>query len=249
MNQLLERKNIPWIFFGLGVAGGILQTGLYAAAVDEKGLLLRGHPLEWGLWLLAALAAVLAAVSAQKEDKAGNYTRSFAPSRLAALWTALFALGTGLDACLTGVGQTRLELAGAVMGLAATAALLWAAVLRLKGRKPSFLLYCGVCVYLSLYMVNHYRLWSGDPQLLDYVFSLMAVVFLTLYAYQQAACCLGMAKLPVLMVTGLLTVFFGFASGELLFTCGAFWCMYDLTVLEPVPVPREPEEPAEEESL
>ena len=47
----------------LGLAAFALRTGLYAAATDAKGLLVRNHPLELALSVLTGLALVLAALS------------------------------------------------------------------------------------------------------------------------------------------------------------------------------------------
>lgn len=250
MKKLLERKNMPWIVLGLGVLGYLLRTGLYAAAVDEKGLLLRGHPLEWALWLLAALTGVLVPVFVQKLDGSNKYEHNFGPSGIGAWFTGLFALlGVGGTVLLEGPGMTRLELAGFACGVLAAGTLIRAAVLRRRGSKPSFLPYCILCVYLALYMINHYRLWSGDPQLMDYVFQLFAVIFLTLFAYQQSAFCLGLGDRRTLLTAGLLGTFACAVSmsGSLLSAMGLLWCLTNLCSLEPVP--PEPEEPAEEESL
>lgn len=249
MKELLERKNLPWIALGLGAVGRTAWTVLYLAATDEKGLLLRNHPLEWVLWLVTALTAALVLVSLRKEDKTGKYTRGFAPSVPAALAAALMALAVGLAAGFTGLGVTWLERATFGAGLLAAAALAVLAVLRYRGEKPSFLLYCLVCVYLALDMIGHYQVWSSDPQLLDYIFRLFAVVFLTLFAYQQAAFCLGLGKLRTLRAVGLLGIFSCMTAGSFMGVAGALWCGCELYSLEPVRIPEPPaEEEAEEEA-
>lgn len=252
MKQFLDIKRLPLVLLSLGLLGHFVWMGLYSLAMDEKGLLARNHPLEWVLWLLTALAVGLALFAARKQDGTGNYGREETPSGLRALWTVLLALAVGLDTWLAGPGMDLLAQVGFGWGMLTAVILLWIAALQLRGRKPHFLLYCVACVYFALYMVNHYRAWSGNSQLLDYVFALMAVVCVSLYVYQQAACCLDTAKLPTLWFSGLLAVFFGFMSGKMLFLSAACWCFSDLCHLNPVAAPEKPkaaEEAPGEESL
>ena len=58
---------------------------------------------------------------------------------------------------------------------------------RYKGAHLSVLFHGVVCVYLMVYLVSHYRLWSSYPQLQSYAFELLAIVFVMLACYQRAA--------------------------------------------------------------
>lgn len=246
MKNTFDGKKLPMAVGVLGALGFVLRFVLYAVAVDEKNLLVRGHPLTWVLWLVTALAAVLIVWTVAKLGGSNRYMDNFASSRRAALGAVFFAAGIGLTVLSGGMPETRLEQAGALVGILSVPALAAIAVCRKKGEKPHFLLYCTVCLYLALYMVNHYRPWSGDPQMQDYIFHLLCVACLTMFAYYQSAFVLELGKRKKLLFVGLLGAFTGItaaAHGEndVLYLTGALWCLTNLCTLEPVPE-AEPKE-------
>ena len=57
-------------------------------------------------------------------------------------------------------------------------------------------------------LVSHYRHWSTDPQLQDYCFQLLAIVFLMLATYYRAAFDVDMGRRRPLVICHLAAVYF-----------------------------------------
>jgi hypothetical protein len=199
---------LPVLMLILGAAAFALRSTLYAAAVDVKGLLLRGHPLEIGLTALTAAAMLLAALTAWTQKKTGFDAKPLG-NCLAALGNA--AAGAGILATvLTAESLAAGYLANAwqILGYAAPACLLLAGIARLRGKKPFFLLYAAASVFFALHIANQYRIWSGNPQAPDYSFQLLACVCLILAAYHRSAFSAGLGKRRAMLCFSLLGGFF-----------------------------------------
>lgn len=189
---------------GLGALGLVLGRLLYALALDEKGLLVRGHPLTFLLCLLIPVALGLAILAARRG----------APS--ASQNNALSALGQGLTAVaivctVLATDASSLEGPGRVwqiMGLLSAAGLLWAAGCHLRGKKPSFISDLLLCLFLLTHLVSNYRQWCADPQIMDYLFELLGVGAWMLFAYYCACARVGLGKPRMHLATGLLAVTF-----------------------------------------
>ncbi|MBQ8833347.1 MAG: hypothetical protein IJ001_00290 [Oscillospiraceae bacterium] len=251
MKNVFDVKKMPIGILGLGILGFALRAGLYVAAMDEKSLLLRFHPLEWALWLVAALTAGLVVWGVWGLCGSQKYEHNFGPSKAAAWGSGLFAGGIGVTVLLSGLPVARLDQACWLFGVLAAASLAAGAVCRARGQKPFFLLHCAVCVYLALYMVNHYQPWSSTPQLQHYVFQLLAVVSMTMFAYYQAAFALGLGRRRRYLALGLLGGFccvtsLAHTQDFLLYLTGAVWCLTGLCNWEPVPAEPAKEAPKED---
>ena len=169
---------------GAAVPGFLLRSYLYASAVDQKGLIISGH---WatralvGLTLLF-LAGLLLLIDNPKQEL--EYQDCFAPS----VWRGCGALAAA-TAILLQVFQNGMispdsvSNVASILGVAAGIGLLVAGICRLLGAKPHFLCHSAVSLYFAIQLVNLYRGWSSDPQLINYGFYLAAFVCLMLTAY------------------------------------------------------------------
>ena len=78
MNENLSRKLYPLLALALGLVGAGCRFLVYALGMDEKGLLVAGHPASVALWIVTAagvLAAVLAALTFREDNKAPDEGR------------------------------------------------------------------------------------------------------------------------------------------------------------------------------
>lgn len=237
MKNLLKPKNLPVLVMDLGLLGLILRGGLYAVAVDDKNLLLRGHPLEIALWLITAAVVVLVLSAVRKQAGSGCYEDSFGASRMGALGTAMLAVGIFVTVLKDGLAVSGLEQIRDILGIASGAAMAVVAFCRWKGQKPFFALHALVCVFFAIHMVTCYRGWSSNPQIQDYVFSLFACVGLMLFSYQQAAFAVDAGKRRILLGVGLLAAYACFVSlsgtnNWILYFTGGNWIILDLCCLK-----------------
>ena len=207
MNKLFHSKNTPFLILILGVAGAALRWLLYALTADEKNLIPLFHPLEIVLWIVTAAAVILVLAAILPLRNAENDPNRFAPSLPAALGALAAAVGIGLSVLAGGNIDGKLGLVRMILGLLSAAALLAVAFCRFRGKEPFFGLHAVVCVFFAVHMVSCYRVWSSNPQLMDYLFTLFASIGLMLFAFYHGCLEAGMGKLRLLPATGLLTAY------------------------------------------
>lgn len=251
MKHLLNPKNLPAVTLFLSAAAMLLRWLAYLFAVDHKGLLITWHPLMVLLWLVCAAAAVLIVTTVWKLDGSRRYSHNFRPSIPAALGAVILALGILLTV-FTSDAYYGLSRVRDMLGYVAASVLTLVAVNRIRGTKPPFLLHTLVCAFFAVHMVSRYRLWSGQPQLLDYFFDMTACVCLLLFAFYQASFEVGMGKRRMQLATGLIGTFACFAAlayteFPLIYGCGGIWTITNLCTLNPVPRRKKaaPEAPQE----
>lgn len=205
MNPDMKPNNLKYLILGAGGLGFFLQRMLFDTGIDEKELLTSGH---WALVSLLILSALVAAA-------AFFATRSLQTPQEVTVHPSI----SGCLGCLLGaaalfvrlpqplLGPDKLYLLERYFSMAAQLMLCILAFCRLTGRKPHFLLHGTLCLYLAVRMVAQYRLWSSDPQLMDYAFFLLAHVALALSAYQLAAWDAGFGNLKKLWFWGLIALY------------------------------------------
>ena len=190
MKRFLKLQYLPLAVLGCGVIAALLRALLWIAAIGDNtsSLLPAGTWPDVLCWITVALTIALLAVSARKIRNNKKYTSNFSASPIGAIAMVLAAVGF-LFTSITdlSVSADPITTAATVMGFVAVAALLLLAYFRYKGLRPTMLLHSVVCVYLMLYLVSHYRLWSAAPQLQTYAFELLAIVFVMMACYHRAA--------------------------------------------------------------
>lgn len=240
MKNALKSKYLPFAVLGLGIAALLLRWLLYAVAVDDKNLLILGHPLEIVLWLVTVAAAALVIAVVRKLDGSNRYVDNFHASAAAAAGSCVMAAGILLTVLSLDAAKSTLEMARNILGIVSAPGLVWAGIERYRGKRPFFLCYGVAAVFFALYMISHYQTWSGNPQLQDYVYSLLAASGLTLFAYHLSAFSVGSGKRRMQLALGLLCVFFCAAAlphteAPALYLTGGIWAFTNLCGLTPVP--------------
>ena len=210
------------------VAAGLWYL-MYFTAVDEKGLL---TPWNWPGILLAviaaaAVAAVVMGCRGLKEDKESD---GLIPGWV---WGCALALGIVTMLMTETARVDNLAKIQYWLGWASIPCLLAATFTLHLGKRPAFLFHGIVCLFFGLHLVDYYRVWSGEPQLMDYLFQLFGCVGLLLTAYQRTAFDVEAGNYRALRITELLTAFACLVaaadSGQSLFyLAGGMWCLLGL---------------------
>ena len=237
MKQNSGSIKLPVMMLVFGVAALALRKALYATAVDVKGLLLRYQPLEIALLVLTAGVLVRIVLASRKEQKSGIYEEHYGASLPGAL--GQMAAGAGiLMTVLTAAPGTGnyLEMAWRILGLTAPVCLDLAGITRLLGKRPFFLLHVVVCLFFVLHIVTRYQLWSGHPQMQDYIFALFGAMTLMFFGFYTAAMEAGCGSLRMTQGMGLAAVYLCLAelarsACPWLYLGGALWVLTDLCSL------------------
>lgn len=239
MNENLSRKLYPLLGLALGLVGAGCRFLLYALGMDEKGLLVLGHPAAIALWVVTAaavLAAVLAAMTFREDNKAPDETCRSIPE---ALGTAVMALGVLSTLILPeNNGIATLLRLHRILSVLAFFCLLAAAMFRLMGKPVPFGCYAGAAVFFFVHVVTRYRAWSGNPQMADYLHALGAGLCLSLVSYYETALVVGLGGRRQRFALGILGIFCCVAAaarGEYpaLHLCGAVWILSVLLTVRP----------------
>ena len=209
MKQTNHAQSLSMGMLLLGGGASAARGLYYLLGTEQEGLLRRGHPCAVVLGILCVAAVVAALLQLFGKPGSGKWEDTFTPGKRSALGCAVMAFCIA-QTVVSGNGTARgnLALLWEISGLLAAAGLLWAAFSQSKGKKPFLPVYALVCLFLALHMVSRYQVWSGDPQVMDWVFSLLATVGLTLCAYQLAALCADLGHRRTFLAESGLTVFF-----------------------------------------
>lgn len=175
---------------GAGFLGLCLRSLLYRIGFDVKGILSSSHPLHMICLVLTAAMTVYLGIQAVRAK------HSEEPN----LWIR-FLLGIlgGYFLMIHGLTLAR-ELSGMLSFLRCGLALLGAVAMMaavfppVKERQIHMTCHGLVCVCFAVDMLCRYQNWSGNPQLPDYCFHVLACVTLSLCTYQTLALHVGLAK-------------------------------------------------------
>lgn len=239
MNKYLKHQNLPELTLICGGVGMLLRTWLMSTA-NELGFIQKGHISETLLLLLTGLVLAALFLATRCLQQGNKYRFNFPASAIGAGGTLLAALGIGIASVteLLATGDLLSSVA-AVAGLVASLGMLLAAKCRWDGARPAIVLHGCVSLWLMLRLLSLYRAWSSDPQLEDYGFQLLAVVFCMLAAYHRAAFNGGQGKRSQYAFFALGTVYFCCLSlagpdSILLYLSLGIWLYTDMCNLKPI---------------
>ena len=195
MKRSLKNQILPWMAPVLGLLGMASIWAVFAFGSDEKNLILPFHISILAVWLLTAAMAGGMVFLLWDLTETRGFRRLFPDSRLAALGTlvaGLCILATVIES-LTAMNEPIRILSG-ILKIAAGIALLHLAWCRWNNLRGSFLAWAAVTAYMLLRIMFEYRSWSIEPQLLRYLFPLLASVSIALAMYHRTAFALRMGS-------------------------------------------------------
>lgn len=232
---------LPFLVLGAGGTGLVLRVLLYTLTEDSRGLLPRYHYLH----LLTLLLTVGVATGLFRTiwDLSGSkrYHKNFPKSPAAGIailisagWMLLYAFS------LLGRAENRLDTLLVVLAFLCVPCLAATGVYRIRGKRPFFAFHGIICLFCVFNMICQYRLWSGNPQVTDYLFQIFACISLTLTTYYRTAFDLGMGRRRLYLFSNLMAVYLCFlslvGSGDGRFYFGGLvWALANLCVLDPPP--------------
>lgn len=188
MKRILN-SNSSAIFALLGgMLGCALRIWLYATQVDTRGFLIQGSLPELLSLLLSAAVLGLLLVALRRCPRKVSYERAFAPFLPGTI--SCGAAAAGIAVSLLGSAALTRDILGiitSVIGWLSVVSLCVLAWYRAVGKRPVFLLPCILTLYFMLYLISQYRYWSASPRTQDYLFLLLALLFLMLATFHHTA--------------------------------------------------------------
>lgn len=241
MKKYLKPAYLPLISLGAGVLTMIFRFVLLATGEDDKGLLVTGSFPDALSWLISIAVMILLVLGTWNLREASKFSFNFPASAIGAAGVLAAALGiliTSLSELFA--GGDSLQIAGSVLGLLAVPALVFVALGRYQGQRPTVLFHGIVCVYLMVHLVSHYRLWSSYPQIQSYGFELLSIVCLMLACYHRATFDVKEGNRRSYAFCALAAVYFSVATlpgcdSPFFFIGCALWMITNLCSLKPLP--------------
>lgn len=215
----------------MGIAAMALRRMLYLTAVDEKHLLVWRHPLEIAVAGVSAAVLVFVALAAFRCRGSERYEDNYPADVPAAL--GHIAAAAGIFCVVWGAESTASGYIGMLwqlLGFVSPVCLVLAGVARMRNQKPFFLLHMIPCLFFVLHIVNNYQTWSSNPQLQDYVFSLLGAMALTFFAFYTAAFAADCGNRRMVLGSGLAAMYLclaelGWSGCPALYLGGFFWAL------------------------
>ena len=178
--------------------------------------------------ILMVFVFALAAASLEKKSA---YEDIYRPCGQDLVFSLLGALGL-LAGCALGFRGSIAQMLVSLLGLLAGLSLGAGAVMRWKGKKPSAAFSVFVVLFYVAMLFRDFRHWEINPALLDYCFSLFAMIAFMLASYHAGAFSFDRGARRRLAFYSLLGVLFGAVSlagaqlPELLIYAGSvFWML------------------------
>lgn len=228
MKNRKKGQALPLAMVVLGNFAMVLRRQLYLTAVDVKGLLLRSTPLEIILLALTGAAFALIFLGLKNDRGSSVYEENYTASVTAGLGhvaaaTGIFLMVRGSAPAMPGLLSQLWQ----ILGLATPACLVLAGIARIMGKKPFFLLHVVPCLFLLIYLVGNYQIWSRNPQMQDYFFALLATLALILFAHFTAAFEAGLGNRKMVLGGGLAAIYLCLAEmGRTDYPAFYFGCVF-----------------------
>ena len=184
MNRSSKMVLFPWVSLLAGGLGLALRV-LLLSTMDNQGLLPENHFAGIVCFLLLAAVMGICFWQVRMQLPSNAYRKLFPPSLIAAIGTAVGAVGMGISVyAVNAAGILRLLIViAAVLG---AGAMLYAAYCRFVGLRPSCLLHILLAAYLVLRVLACCRNWGTQTQLQLYFFQLLGSLFLLIACYYRA---------------------------------------------------------------
>lgn len=135
----------------------------------------------------SVLVALLFWLVAASLERRAEYQAVFRPLRRDLLLSLVGSLALGAGCVLRFSASSQIGKLISVLGLVGAGCLIVAAVFRMRGTAPAGILYVPAALYYVCRLFSDFRRWTIDPAILDYCFSLFALIFFMLAIYHTGA--------------------------------------------------------------
>lgn len=199
MKKSVGRIGIPYLTVIAGIIGYFFHASLQGGGSSLPII---------AFSVLMSLLFLLSAASLEKVPEwAGIFRPAAGPAVLSVLGAALLLAG-----CLLEFRGGLFAKVIALLGVLSAAALAAGAVLCRRGKRVQPFLYVPATLFYVLKLFNDFRGWMVDPAIVDYAFSLFALIAFMISAYQTSAFCYDHGSRRQLHFFSLAGLFFGAAA-------------------------------------
>ena len=208
----------------LGTGAAFVRSVYFKSALGAEGFLMPRHPLQILFWAIAAASVLLFGVLSFRKTEALKQ-----PSQ--GIFTGIAQILLGISLGLTVYAmkpdihfRTLLRILGSV----GSAALLTDGVFRCLKKNLGMIPHSLFCIFLLLYVVGMYSMWSNVPEIERILVPAVGMVLLLPLSCEMAAWDSGRGSVERILFLGSASLFFCLASlgcpdFEMLHLGGAVW--------------------------
>lgn len=253
MKKFLNVRLLPIVTIAASIAAFCLSATFYTKATGTGELLRTSHPAGIALLILSGVVMLALFLASRKIPKELPLEALLPSSPIRAIGCFIGTVGIAYSCIVNASSIEVLSILSLVMGVAAGVCMLFVATQRLMKMPANYVFYGIVTVFFMCLGLLRCRQWSTETQILQFVFSLLAYVFLLLTSYCYTSVCLTGKSARNLILFSHLSVFFCcaafFAHKDPFYLTCALWLLLDCCFFRTEkPEETEPEtEPAEEE--
>lgn len=239
MKKLFKTDHLLYFTLGASGFGFLLRILLFTGGKDSKGLFLTGHPANILLYILSAVTLLAIFLWAFPLKRTPVYRKLFPAAKLPFIGCIVGAVGIfGADLVELVQKTDGVTIASFIVGLLAVGSLLYVGYCRMLSIHPGFLFRGLVAAYFVLHLVSQYRMWNAEPQFQNYLFPMLASIFLMFNAYHRSTLDAGIGQRRWYIMSNQAALFFCCLSiiGEsgLFYLAMAFWTYTELCSLKKV---------------
>ena len=144
-----------------GLLGLLLRFWLETGAIDDKGLLITGHPSHICLWILCVVVLAVLFLGTRRFQGPVKKAPPHKPDPIAAL------------GCVPAIALMAIEILGqfqnshvaiTLLSVMVLSGMVMLALARLRGKTPPFLSHTSICIWMVVMLLEMYRDWSFDKE-------------------------------------------------------------------------------------
>jgi hypothetical protein len=241
VNRYFKPSHLPFVTLAAGMLGLILRIWLKRTGTDGEGLLLPNHPAQILIYVLTALFLVYNLLCVRPLNAIKRYSDLFPEKWIPGI--GCFFAAAGILTVIFRERTMRSDLVTAVclwLGILSAICMIVLAVYRFRRRRPPCYFHVIITLFLMTHLISQYRLWSSDPQIQNYAFSLLSSVCIMLSNFYSAAFDANEGQRRPHAFFHLASVYFCLVSlpyceDPLFYFSMALWMFTDLCNLTPMP--------------
>lgn len=202
---MVKRNQVMSYMICVSILGFLLRVLQLRYAFDSQGLMVGGHGIVAVLVVLSAAVALGLGLTCRALEPRPAYFDAFSDGilELAVTMAGAAALLLG-SAARMGQGQSLIGAAGILAALC----MMVIGVGRFRDRPAPAAIHLLLCAYLVAKLIVDFKHWSIDPAILDYCFSLLAMICAMCATYHLCGFCFDKGRRGKAAFWCLMGVFF-----------------------------------------
>ena len=205
MGPMLKRNQVMGYLICVSLLGFLLRVLQLKYAFDEQGLMVGGNGSVTVLAVLSAIVVLVVALFCRELESRPIYIEAFSDGILELLLTMTGAIFLLLGSAIQ---IARKDMVEGALGVVAALCMAGVGTGRFRDRPAPLTMHIYPFLYLVCKLIIDFKRWSIDPAILDYCFSLLAMICAMCATYHINGFCFDKGRRRITVFWCLCGVFF-----------------------------------------